>query len=161
MADDSQFVDGAARLSRRIATITSRLALPILTVQIGDLLVRRTLERFDREVDPDGKPWKDLENSTLERKKRAGKGGQKKLVRDKSLRNAIQRIRGGEGSFGVNTGAGVRIGIDSNAVDAEGEPISVYARIQNRERRFLGVGRLDVKSVDSFLRRQGDDAIEG
>ncbi len=164
MANDSQFTDGAARLSRRIATITTKLALPVMVGRIGPLLLRRTLERFDREVTPDGQPWKALAEGTIKRRSYLDLSGKKKLVREGTLRAAIKAIKGGEGSFGINTGAGVRIGIDASAVDEDGEPVSVYARIQNRERngrRFLGVGRLDIKAVDSLLRRAGDDAIEG
>ncbi len=159
MANDSEFVDGAAKLSRRIATITERLALPPMIAEIGQLLLRRTMDRFDREIDPDGHPWKPLESSTLKRRDYAG-AGKKMLVRTKLMRNSIQIIKGGLNATFTNTGAGLRIGIDSSAVDERGEHVSVYARIQNRERRFLGVGRLDVKAVDGLLRRAGERALE-
>jgi hypothetical protein len=164
VADDSKFVNGAAKLSQRIATITAKLALPLMTQQIGSLLERRIKERFDKEITADGKAWKALKESTLKRKAYLGYGDKKKLVRDSSLRNAIKAIKGGEGSYAVNTGAGVRIGVDAKAIDRDGDPVSVYARIQNRERnqrQFIGIGRLDIKSVDSLLRRAGDDAVGG
>lgn len=162
MANDAPFVDGAAKLSRRIATITAKLALPAMTQEIGELLVRRILKRFDEEVDADGKKWKDLSPVTLGIKKRLGYGGEKKLVRTHALRDAIKVVKGGAGSFAINTGAGLRIGIDDGVLGERGQPVSLYARIQNRERngrQFLGIGRLDIKSVDSFLRRAGDDVI--
>jgi len=52
----------------------------------------------------------------------------------------------------TNTGAGIRIGITD-------PDIATYGVVQNRgngrvpARRFLGIGRLDVKAVDSKLRR--------
>lgn len=134
--------------------------MPVMIPQIGELLLRRTLDRFDREVDPDGQPWVDLTDATQSRKKRAGAGDKKKLVRERTLRDSIKVIRGGLDSTFVNTGAGLRIGIDGNTTDSDGELVSVYARIQNRHRRFLGVGRLDVKAVDSLLRRAGEQAVE-
>ncbi len=164
MATDSQFVDGAGKLSRRISTITAKLALPLMTQQIGGLLERRIKERFDKEVNADNQKWKDLKPNTIKRKSMQGYGATKKLVREGTLRDSIKIIKGGSGSFAINTGAGVRIGVDDKAIDKDGDPVSVYARIQNRERnqrQFLGIGRLDIKSVDSFLRRAGDDAVGG
>lgn len=159
MARDSKFVNGATRLSQRIRTIRNSLALPVLTAEIGELLLRRTLDRFDREVDPDGKPWKPLSGQTLITKRRKGSGGRKMLVESGVLRASIDVIKGGSGSTFTNTGAGVRIGVQ------EGKSAKV-ARWQNNgtghvpARRFLGIGALDVKSVDSFLRRRADNAVE-
>lgn len=158
MAEDTRFVNGAQRLSQRIATIRSRLALPVMMPQIGELLLRRTMTRFDNEVDPDGQRWKPLSEGTIKRRGYLG-SGKKILVRTKTMRDSIKIIKGGIDTTFFNTGAGVRIGIDSTAVDEDGELVSVYAAIQNRTRRFLGVGRLDVKAVDSLLRRAGSDAL--
>jgi len=161
MATETPFVRGAERLSQRIATIRRNLSLPALTDEIGDLLLRRTMDRFDREVDPDGKSWKPLALSTLERKRRLGFGDKKKLVRTQKMRDSIRKITGrNAGATYANTGAGVRIGIsDPKEIDkARAQNLGVPGRIPAR--RFLGVGRLDVKAVDSFLRRKGREAIE-
>lgn len=150
---DTEFVRGAEKLSRRIATIRENLNLPILTNEIGDLLLRRTLDRFDKEVDPDGNPWVPLADSTLRRKKQLGYGNKGKLKRTEKLRKSIRRIRSNLGATFINTGAGIRIGID----DPE---VSKYARIQNKgsaivpARRFLGIGALDIKAVDGLMRRK-------
>lgn len=153
MATDTQFVRGAERLAQRIATIRTRCALPPLVEEIGGLLLERTRKRFAAEQDPDGRPWKPLAEVTLRRKEQLGYGDAQKLVRKGALRDAIQLIRGrADGGMFTNTGAGVRIGI----TDPE---IAEYARVQNKgnrhipSRRFLGIGRLDVKAVDSKLRR--------
>ena len=117
------------------------------------MLLRRTLERFDREVDPDGTPWKPLAPATVIIKRRLGFGHKGKLKRTEALRRSIRVIRGGLGTVYTNTGAGFRIGVDDPKVVE-------YARVQNSgadripARRFLGIGRLDVKAVDSLLRRK-------
>jgi phage gpG-like protein len=154
MVDDTRFVKGAAKLGRRIASIRAALNLPLLTEEIGSLLLNRVRSRFKSMVDPDGNPWKELAPATLRRKAQLGYGNEQKLVRKGSMRDAIQIIRGGLGSTFFNTGAGLRIGIQ----DPE---IAEYARVQNKgqpgripARRFLGIGRLDVKAVDSLLRRK-------
>ncbi len=157
---DTRFVGGAAKLAQRIRTIRANLSLPVLTNEIGELLLQRTLRRFDAEVTPDGDDWAELADTTHKRKASLGYGGENKLVRTSKMRGAIAIIRGSvEGSTFTNTGAGLRIGIDDSEVAG-------YARIQNNgngripARRFLGIGALDIKSVDSFLRRQGQKAID-
>lgn len=154
LARDTSVVSGAERLSRRIATIQSRLSLPPMMDEIGDLLMKRTQDRFSKEVDPDYIPWVPLAAATIRRKQQQGFGDKQKLVRTEAMRKAIQRIRGrADGGTFTNTGAGFRIGI----TDPE---IAEYARVQNRgngrvpARRFLGIGRLDIKAVDSLLRRK-------
>lgn len=154
MATDTQFVRGAARLSRRIDTIRTRYTLPPLVKEIGALLLKRTKDRFAKEITPDYTPWAALKPSTLRRKAAEGFGEERKLVRRGKLRDAIKIIAGGVGSTFVNTGAGIRIGID----DPE---ISSYARRLNdgtpgrmTARRFLGIGALDIRAVDSLLRRK-------
>lgn len=153
MATDTQFVRGAERLAQRIATIRARCALPPLVDEIGGLLLDRTRKRFLAEVDPDNVPWKPLAEVTLRRKAQEGYGAEQKLVRKGAMRDAIKLIRGRvDGGMFTNTGAGVRIGITD-------PDIAKYGLVQNRgsrnvpRRRFLGIGRLDVKAVDSKLRR--------
>lgn len=154
MAKDTRYVGGARKLARRIQTIRRNTQLPPLLDEIGGLLLRRTLDRFDKEVAPDGTPWAPLAPATLERRKRLGYENNPKLVRTQTLRNSIQLIKGDvtESVF-TNTGAGVRIGVQDPEVAA-------YASVQNNgntripARRFLGVSALDVRAVDGFLRRR-------
>lgn len=153
MANDTRYVRGAERLSRRIATIRANLNVQDIVGEVGNLLLKRTQERFDREVTPDGVPWVPLKRSTIERKRRAGYGDKGKLKRTEALRKSIRIIKGGAGTTFTNTGAGLRIGVE----DPEIVPRAVA---QNRgtgripARRFLGIGRLDVKAVDGLLRRR-------
>lgn len=153
MATDNRVVRGHEQLSRRIATIRRNLGLPAMVDEIGKLLHRRHLERFDREVDPNYVPWVELSPATLAIKRRLGYGHKGKLQRTGALRSAIRIIRGGLGTVYTNTGAGLRIGV-------EDPRIAEYARDQNEgtsripARRFLGIGALDVKAVDSLMRRK-------
>ena len=71
-------------------------------------------------------------------------------------------VGGGVTGVGSATGAGFRIGIRSTKVD-DGNRIvdpAVYGRIHHQgnkhvpQRRILGIGALDVKAVDSLLRRE-------
>ena len=151
---DTKFVKGADKLKARIATIRANLALPVMTEDIGKLLLARTLRRFDREVDPDERPWVPRKEATIERRSRAGFDGEGPLlVQTGALRNAIRLIRGGKGTVSTNTGAGVRIGVqDTEIAKRAGAHQRGYGHIP--QRRFLGIGRLDIKAVDSLLRRK-------
>lgn len=154
MINDTPYVRGAQRLGQRIASIRAAYALPPLVDEISALLLKRTLERFDREVDPDNRPWRPLTAYTLQRREKEGYGPGPILQRTKTLRSSIRVIRGAAvGATYANTGAGSRIGVD--------DPETVQrAAVHNKgsahipARRFLGIGRLDVKAVDSLLRRK-------
>lgn len=153
MGLDNEFLHGADRLKQRIRTIRSNYDVHVIVPELGQLLLNRTRARFDRQVDPDNNPWKALLPSTLRRKDNGGYGDQPALVRERSLRDSIQITEGGEGSFAVNTGAQVRIGIQD-------EEIAQYARLLQKgtkrmsARAFLGIGALDIKAVDGYMRRR-------
>lgn len=154
MAIDTPYVRGAEKLSRRIATIRANLNLPALTNEIAGLLLVRTLARFDAEMTPNGSKWKPLATATMMTRRHQGfDPGHPMLVRSGTLRRSIAIIRGGAGSTYTNTGADSRIGIQD-------PKIATYARVLNRgggkipARQFLGISQLDVKAVDSLMRRQ-------
>lgn len=153
MAIDTPFVRGADKLKVRLDTIRRSLDISLLLEETKDLIHRRTIRRFEQEVDPDGKPWAKLKASSLRRKARKGAGDRQILVQTGAMKKAIKIIRGGVGSTFTNVGAGFRIGIQD-------PQIAEYARVQNRgygsipKRRFLGIGALDIKAVDSLLRRK-------
>ena len=165
MADDSKFVRGAEKLRRRIQTIRDTLGVKALTTEIGDLLLRRTLDRFDKQVDPDGRPWTPLAQSTLERRKRAGgRPGMPILRQSGELRGSIKLIRtaveAGTATY-VNTGAGVRIGVegDSDLIGKARAHQKGYKPKGIPIRRFMGVGRLDITAVDGLMRRAAKKAM--
>ena len=139
MISDTKFVYGAEKLGKRIATIRAKASIPVLTAEIGELLLQRTLRRFDRQVDPDERKWKPISEAGVSSKRRAGFDGKPLLRRTGQMRSAIKLIRGGIGSTFTNTGAGVRIGIDD-------PKIAERARAHNQGqgnmpvRRYLGIG---------------------
>ena len=153
MSLDNEFVHGVDKLQQRIRTIRERLELPAMVQATGVLLVKRTKDRFNRGIDPNYTPWKPLAPATLEIKRRLGYGQKGMLKRTENMYNAIRVIRGGLDTFSALTGAGLRIGIDD-------PDIAEYARFQQRgtkkipARRFLGIGRLDIKAVDGLMRRK-------
>ena len=165
MVTDTRYVNGAQRLAQRIRTIRAGLALGPMVDEIGDLLLKRTLKRFDSEVDPDGRPWPELSHGRQQRRARDGHSG-KMLNVTGALRGSIHLIRGAVDFVRVytNTGSGIRIGVEpgEQAMKAyvhnygwkrkPGGPIP--------QRRIFGIGALDVKSVDSFLRRRAQSLVD-
>jgi hypothetical protein len=159
---DTRVVTGADKLKRRLQLIATTLALAPMTDFIGEMILVRNLERFDREEDPDGRKWERLSDRTKADKFGVGAANKKILVRSGAMRGAIQLIKGNvAGSTFVNTGAGVRIGV-------KGQPrVVARARAHNRgvpkmglpQRRFLGVADSDVRAVDLFLKRLGNKAL--
>jgi Phage virion morphogenesis family. len=153
---DTRYVRGPEKLARRMATIRATLALPVLTNEVAELLLKRTLVRFEAQVDPDNTPWRALAPATELRRKQSGYDPKHPILqRTQELKHAIHILRGlAPGAVFTNTGAGARIGVSD-------EGIIGRARAHQRGtahvpmRRFLGIGRLDVKAVDSQLRRLG------
>ena len=154
MATDTPYVRGSDKLARRIAAIRANLQLPALTEEIATLLLKRTIDRFDAEMAPNGSKWEPLDTATIQRRARGGFPGDHPILRRTgTLRDSIAVIKGGVGAVYTNTGAESRIGIQS-------PKIAEYARVLNAggrgipARRFLGVSQLDVKAVDSLMRRK-------
>ena len=158
--EDTKYVNGVKKLGQRVKTIRTALALPVMVNEITDLLLRRTLDRFDREIDPDYVPWEPLADSTLARRRRDGVKSTKKLNRTGAMRGAIKRIRGAAaGLLVTNTGAGARIGV-ADPAQTKKAAAQQYGTRFIPQRKFLGIGSLDVKSVDSLLRRKAKSLTE-
>ena len=155
--DDTPYVRGVNKLAQRIRTIRERLGVAAMVEEVGALLLRRTQDRYDKEVDPDGRPWVPLAKTTLQRRRRAGGiSGKKILVQTGALRASIQLIRGGlSGAIATNTGAGVRIGVADEEQLGKAATHN-YGRVATPMRKFLGIGRLDIRAVDSFMRRRAN-----
>lgn len=153
MATDTKFVKGADKLRERISTIRRNLNLPALEESISVLLHTRTMRRFDQQTDPDGNRWPELKPSSLKDKKYKGYAERPMLVRTKDLRSAIRVIRGGVGTLAINTGAGFRIGVEDRRIASYGRFLN-FGTAGMKARRFLGIGALDIKAVDSLLRRK-------
>lgn len=155
MASAKRAVSGDQKLLKRIRTIQEGLPALASRERLGDFLVRRMQERYGRRVDPEGRPWKERSTNT--------KGDHPLLEKKGNLRKAIGVLGGLNGSgMGIATGAGFRIGVRSVKVPESGRTVdtAVYGRahqIGNKHvprRRFIGISDLDVKAVDSLLRRE-------
>lgn len=148
-------VSGVQQLSRRIRTIQEGLPPLVSRERLGAFLVRRMQERFDRRVSPEGVPWVARSPAT--------KGNHPLLEKTGSMRKAIGVLGGPGSGMGIATGAGFRIGVKSvDYIDESGNPVNTaeYGRVHQLglgrvpKRRFLGINELDVKAVDSLLRRE-------
>lgn len=153
---DTRYVRGPERLARRMATIRAALSLPVLTEEVANLLLKRTLARFEAQVDPDNNPWAALKETTQLRRKMSGYSPAHPILqRTKELKHAIHVLRGASpGAVFTNTGANARIGVDDEEVTGRARAHQ-YGNSRVVARRFLGIGQLDVKAVDSQLRRLG------
>ncbi len=157
-----EVVDRLHKLNQAALGVASEEALQ-------KLLVKRVRGRFDQGVAPDGSPWPGLLESTLKRKGyssayKGGKGGvgnQKKLlVRTGKLRDSLGVIPGSNKKlFASATGVGFRIGVN--------DPVaSIYGRMHNyglgqEKRQFIGLGALDLRSVQDFLNRRSKSIAKG
>lgn len=107
-------------------------------------MLKRTQDRFLREIDPDGKPWPPLDPAT--RKKEGTAGPNQILIDTGTLARSIRILKGTTantpGSVKVPTGAGFSIGstLPYAAVHQKG-----LGRVPVR--RFLGIGKGDIRSM--------------
>lgn len=152
----ARVVSGDQKLKRRLQTLQAALPTLMSQERLGAFLVRRMQVRFGQRVDPEMKPWRERSS--------ASRGSHPLLEETGNMRRAIAVLDRGQGSgFGVSTGAGFRIGVLSrNVTNGRGKQVDTadYARVHQRGnkrvpmRRFLGIGALDIKAVDSLMRRE-------
>lgn len=158
MASIGGRVSGDKKLRRRIRTIQDGLPPLVSKDRLGSFLLRRMQDRFSRRVDPDNNPWVGRSPKT--------KGNHPLLEKTGRMRKAMGVLSGTSG-MGINTGAGFRIGVRSLEVPEGNRMVNTatYGRVHQignshvPKRRFLGINRLDVKAVDSLLRRELDKLI--
>ncbi len=154
---------GAAEVVQRIKRARIQMVEAATSSDLQKLLLSRIRARFEAGVDAENVPWPGLFSSTIERKQRSGSPTPEKPLQDKGrLLAALQILHGSnEGTLAINTGLGVRIGIDDRArADRKGglSPAE-YGRIHNygegvAQRQFIGLGALDARSVSTYLRRR-------
>lgn len=159
MAKNDTYVTGAAKIAARIRTIRASTAAVLTGERLPQLLLKRTKERFLKQVDPEGAKWKALSPATLEDKRKRGKR-MAILQREGVLYDSIAIISRNMTTLAVSTGAGFSIGVINSNNGEYGADPAVYGRTHQfgnakvRQRRFLGVGKSDVKAVDNLLRRE-------
>jgi len=158
-------ITGVSKVKQVFSRITTGVQSVLAKKRLEDLLLKRTLERFDppgsrkyaQKAPPIGKPWAPLSPYTR-RKKNVNRS--QKLVDTGKLRSSIGIVkRNMEGSVLQSpTGGGFSIGIKP------GSKASKYARIHqfggyagvNRKvyipaRRYLGIDKTDIVSVQRLV----------
>jgi hypothetical protein len=151
-------VKGAGKLAQRLRTLRSNLGDVVSEQEIAPFLLRRIKRRYEAGIDSDLRPFKPLSPKTIAKKKRKASILARKpesILFETGKLFASLRVVERTGSFASPTGAGFSIGI--NPTDARSQRL---ARIHQfglqgtPQRKFLGVTRLDVKAVDSLIRRR-------
>ncbi|OIO58123.1 MAG: phage virion morphogenesis protein, partial [Proteobacteria bacterium CG1_02_64_396] len=100
-------------------------------LDVGEVMLNRTLERYDQQVDPEGRPWLDLAESTLRRKP----AGLPILVLDGFMRDSFSYTADGSGmALGTNK---IQAATHQFGDDSRGIP----------ERPFLGVNDEDEERI--------------
>lgn len=148
-------VVGTQEVVRRLRHANVAALALVKDSELKDLLRRRVLARFDEGVAPDGSPWAGLMEETIKRKRRAGYPHPDRILYATSrLRGSIKIIQGtNQNILASSTGLGFRVGI-SNPQTAEYGRLHNYGLGGQEPRRFIGLGALDLVSVQGFLRRR-------
>lgn len=152
MTDTKQVV-GAAALNRRLRRIREGVNATLLNDrEITEFLVDRNRRRFREGVDPDGIRWTPLKKGTLRRKKWDGVAqANRPLYRTGLLYRSIGVLSRKRGEFGIAAVGTYRLGVRDPKAAAYGAYHQFGIGVP--QRRFLGISALDIKAVDSMLRR--------
>ncbi len=154
---------GSDDLIRRIGSIKIHYGnfLGGMPTRVGEFLVKRIKRRYLERLDPELKPWKELAPSTKKIKESLFVRGLLSadppatpgtiLVRTGNLYRSIGIIEK-TSSLAGQTGLGFRIGVKDKDAARYGR-FHQYGRKKLPKRAFLGFSRLDIKAVDSLLRR--------
>lgn len=156
---------GSQQVKAKLATVRAKLPTLLTRQRLGDYLVRRMKENFEKKRSPDGKPWAAHQPTT-----RMGKD----ILRvTENLYESVDIIDGNPGGiFASATGAGFRIGVKSiryTETSKRGKSrtvdTAVYGRVHQLgnshvvQRRFIGIGAADRKSIADLVRREMKKAL--
>ena len=145
----------ARKLKRKLRVEQKKVQRTLNQEKIGQRLVKRMKERTRKGIDADLKAFRPLAASTIERRKRSGNESVKPLLDTQALVESIQVINGNVASGArVNTGFSFRIG--APAKNKYGEEYGKYHQLGTAtipQRKFLGVNRLDSRSISRMLKR--------
>jgi phage gpG-like protein len=162
---------GFPDLERKLAALGALDFDPLLE-DIGVVTERQTLDRFDKESDPSGRPWRPLAASTVLQKLRGeNRGGKarRNLVYGKRGR-MVAKARRRMGAIKILQEAGHQGGlVDTVASKVQGDHVTtgvnkVYAAIQQfggagtrrpgiPARPYLGFGAHDIQEVHGVAGR--------
>ncbi len=159
-------VVGVQELRRKLDLIRRDVPKILSRERLGQFLLRRMRARFLEEKDPDGKPWKPLSPNSKE--------GAQLLVQTGNLFKSMDVMGADRGGYSLSTGFGFRIGIKSRRYTerfsrggSRTVDTAVYGRAHQLgnghvpQRRFIGIGASDVRSVSELLRRELRRAVQG
>lgn len=150
MAEDTKFVKGADKLAARLRKLSVSIRKTVTDGRIPALLLRRTKKRFDKQLDPNERKWEPLSPNTLVRRRSGGNLRRKALHETLRLKQSIAIVK--KSSLFSVTGASARIGVNDPVAAA-------YGRFHQTgegdlvQRRFLGIGKSDIKAVDLLLEK--------
>lgn len=153
---DTRNVKGASKLKRRLLTLRARMENIVEDSRVENLLVNRIKRRMVQGVDTNLVPFHPLAPATIRRKKhkKTVRGPGAILFETGAMYDAIG-VTKRRGQLSSPTGAGFSIGIaSSNAKIQERAREHNFGNGRLPQRQFLGVNRLDVKAVDSLMRRE-------
>lgn len=136
--------------------------------RLEKLLVRRTKARFlpagtheNAQKDPSGRPWVRLSRERVRAKDKKYGPGKPILVATNTLHDAIKIVRSNLHSkiaLGSASGAKANIGVYAASPAAKYAGIHQTGGVSGRgsiipQRKFLGIGKADVRAVDRLLKR--------
>lgn len=156
-------VTGHNKIRKKINALSGVSAALMSKQHLQRLMLERTLERFDKEVDPAGNRWAPLSEQTIYRRMYTGGHPNKTLYQFGTLRNSIGVTS--KRGLASATNLGFRIGIDSSDPRIIG-----IARLQNfggytwegrrvPARRFLGIGRDDQRAAEGLMDQLATSAL--
>lgn len=154
---------GSSLVKAKLDSVRSELPDTLGRQRLGEFLLRRMRARFLQQVDPNGNKWTPLSPKTA-----IGRGI---LYKTGQLYRSIDIIDGNQqGRFAVATGAGFRIGVQSNPYveyyktsSRQVDP-AIYGRYHQLgigvpKRRFIGLSATDRKAIADLVRRELRKAV--
>lgn len=156
---------GSQQVKAKLATVRAKLPTLLTRQRLGDYLVRRMQDNFKKERNPDGVSWPGHAATT--------KPGLGILRKTENLYKSIGVVDGNPGGiFASATGAGFRIGVKSiryTETSKRGKSrtvdTAVYGRVHQQgnshvpQRKFIGIGAADRKSIADLVRREMKKAL--
>ncbi|WP_337869807.1 phage virion morphogenesis protein [Meiothermus sp.] len=153
-------IKGDLQRLNRIVRRFSQVRLDRVASSVGEALVSSTIQRFDEQAGPDGRPWPPLAAATVAprandftKSGRLRKGveerlqGRKILIRSARLRNSISYVREGTRVMvGTNVVYGRIHQLGGQA--GRGKKVSVPAR------PYLGISRADEVEIRRILEEE-------
>lgn len=118
-----------------------RDASPVMD-DFSEYMMSETMERFEKEEDPEGHGWQTLKPVTEAQRAKAGKWPGKILQVDGILKNSIQRIWDGSSS-GLTTGL-AGSGLEYAAIHNEGGKAGRNRNTDIPRRQYLGFSDDDI-----------------